>query len=316
MKNDSPIISPNLVNNIKSQFKEVYSGPFLRGFVYLLNRNIEILKKEKIIHETVRKIIIDKSADIDSGIITEDIIKNAISRKPYSGKIKLVKALLIATFGEEWKNTYEKYYKEKNNTGDNILVYHTDDDSNHEKWMEKSISISESENKQGKYLFTGMVIGAHNSLLGLSHRIDIDDLGYIASVEELMPSIFIKRSFLYTTIEPFPYDINIEHFSVKWIVDNNIRVVWIGELNPYLEIRGKGISDLLLWGIEVHFFPTNFRNKIIDIHSRVNPLPESPFLKEMYYTPSPRIKIYIIFSLIFVLFIIIYTFILLYFFTN
>jgi len=116
MSKDTIPIPIKLRKELRIKIKGIKPGYVVAGFQYCLNKNIEILKKENIIYHTVKSIQDVKKGIIEYGQFTEDIIINAISRKPYQGTIRLIKALLIAAYGSKWKIVFNKYFDKNINT--------------------------------------------------------------------------------------------------------------------------------------------------------------------------------------------------------
>ncbi|HNY02616.1 MAG TPA: hypothetical protein PKG48_08525, partial [Bacteroidales bacterium] len=110
MRKKSIYLENELVQELRKKIAHGYSGDIIDGFFFFLNKNIEILKRENVIFENVQQIRELKNGVLEHGDFTRDIIKNAIMREPYQGKRKLIKALIIATFGEDWVPVYNKYF--------------------------------------------------------------------------------------------------------------------------------------------------------------------------------------------------------------
>ena len=102
-----------LVQELKRKIEESYPGDLIEGFFLGLNRNIETLRKEGIRFENGSLIKELRNEVIVNVVITKDIIKNAIMRPPFQGRKKVIKALIIATFDENWKDVYNKYYSKE-----------------------------------------------------------------------------------------------------------------------------------------------------------------------------------------------------------
>ena len=122
MEKKSILVPIELVDELKTKMKKSYSGNIVDGFLFYLKRNIEILKKEEIIFDDVSEIKELKEGVIERGDFTKDIIKNAIMREPFQGKKKLIKALIIAAFNENWENVYNKYYNQDGDLVDSEIL--------------------------------------------------------------------------------------------------------------------------------------------------------------------------------------------------
>lgn len=110
MKKKAIALPVDLVQELRKKIADSYSGDIIDGFIFYLNKNLEILKRESVIYDNVFEIKELKNGVIEHGDFTKDIIKNAIMREPYQGKKKLIKALIIAAFGNNWESVYTKHY--------------------------------------------------------------------------------------------------------------------------------------------------------------------------------------------------------------
>jgi hypothetical protein len=110
MKKKVISIPIELVNEMSKRITTSYSGNIIQGFVFCLNKNIQILKEQGIVLDKVDELTINAQGMIEHGFFSEDIIKNAVIRTTHQGKKKLIKALIIAAFNEQWMDVYCRYY--------------------------------------------------------------------------------------------------------------------------------------------------------------------------------------------------------------
>lgn len=136
MKKKSINLSKELVNDITRSLG-TYTGSLSKRVGYVLNfvDIIQILKEEKIIGPNVKNITI-ATGDIELGFISEDIIKTALQGRKgcYKGLLNVIKALLIAGYGKNWKEIYIKYFIEDypvNSVGGQIISSVDDLDVDH-----------------------------------------------------------------------------------------------------------------------------------------------------------------------------------------
>ena len=134
-KRDIPVPS-TLVDLIKEKMKKG-TGRLEEKLISRMNLFIDILRKEKIIDEGVRFIgevesniqANEKSywekikGNIRVGGFTKDIVRNPLMIRPYRGDLDVIKADMIAAFGDDWRTVYDEYYtlegdlKEEFNSG-------------------------------------------------------------------------------------------------------------------------------------------------------------------------------------------------------
>ena len=116
-KNIKSLQIPNeLKSDLEEKINNLYSGSITDGFILYLNKNIEILRRENIIFQEVniiKKIGLKNENQIEYGYFTENVIKHVFQRKNAGrGKVKLIKALIIAVYAEKWEDVFNYYFDE------------------------------------------------------------------------------------------------------------------------------------------------------------------------------------------------------------
>lgn len=125
-KNTKSLQIPNeLISDLEEKINNLYSGSITDGFIFYLNKNIEILKRENIIFQEVKiikKIGLKNENQIEYGYFTENVIKHVFQRKNAGrGKIKLIKALIIAVYAEKWEDVFN-YYFDQNGLKKSVII--------------------------------------------------------------------------------------------------------------------------------------------------------------------------------------------------
>lgn len=136
-------LKDKLINKLSMSF----TGSITDGFIFYLNQNIELLKKEGIIDKQV-KLICKKSGQIEFGQFSENVIKNLFQRPPYKGKKKLIKSLIIALFSDEWKSIFNSYFDNYGNLkADQYISQDFVENENDTILNKKHINFKKSEKK-------------------------------------------------------------------------------------------------------------------------------------------------------------------------
>jgi len=112
------ILPEDLVADLCKIADKKQSGNFPKNFILCMNDHIDLLLYEKCITKLKgEEIVIDVKDTIENGSVSPNVIINAVGkgRNIHRGKRKLIKAIIIGCYGQEWRNVFNRYYDSDGN---------------------------------------------------------------------------------------------------------------------------------------------------------------------------------------------------------
>jgi len=106
------LIPENLVVELREIMTLKHSGKLVEALKLCMEDNIHLLNEAKVFRNNISEIKVKTYQSIEYGIISENIIHNAIGdgRAEHNGSKKLITALFIGCYGKDWRDRYCQFY--------------------------------------------------------------------------------------------------------------------------------------------------------------------------------------------------------------
>ncbi len=129
----------------------------------------------------------------------------------------------------------------------------------------------------------GAVLVRDGTILARAHRGDLSagDHAEFTIFEKKLPGMDLKKSTLFTTLEPCTSR-GTHKPCADWIVEKEVSRVFVGMLDPNPRVYTHGVRKLRDHGIEIAYFPEEFRKEI--------EADNSSFIAQFYASPSLKGK--------------------------
>ncbi len=136
--------------------------------------------------------------------------------------------------------------------------------------IKKSIEISKNCESEDNNVHpkVGVVIIKNNEIIQNAYRGENapgDHAEYTALVKK-KEKLNYENSILITTLEPCTRRSTDKIPCAERIVNNGIKEVWIGIIDPNPKISGKGVNYLIKNNVKVEFFPFEFAGLVLELN--------------------------------------------------
>lgn len=138
------------------------------------------------------------------------------------------------------------------------------------KFMETAVeemreSRSDHKHKQDP-LVGAVLVGTNGKRMAATHRGDlrVGDHAEFTLIERYLRDKNLEGGTLYVTLEPCTIRNPPKKPCVEWIVGARIGRVFVGMIDPNLDIQGRGIQYLMTHGVELDFFDLDLVRQVME----------------------------------------------------
>jgi pyrimidine deaminase RibD-like protein len=139
--------------------------------------------------------------------------------------------------------------------------------------MERAISLADQcKPKEERIPRVGAVIALGEGILGRGHRgtgnPGDDDHAEKRALDQIADKTQLPQATLYTTLEPCTREVRSQPLNccTELIKQHAIKRVFIGILDPNQGVRGKGLWELQMHGVDVELFPPDLAKRILALN--------------------------------------------------